>query len=93
MKKSFSKYLYIFFILFSIYDLVVMHSAGEAATRLGIALVFDPFDESQPWKERPTWQKAVLIIHLAAVAGLFGYMIGTSSGDFRQGVMDGWQGK
>jgi hypothetical protein len=92
MKTSFTKYLYIFFILFGIYDLVVMHSAGDAATRLGIALAFDPFDQAQPWKERPTWQKAVLIIHLSVVAALFGYMIG-SSGDIKQGVIDGWKGK
>lgn len=92
MKTSFNKYLYIGFVLFAIYELVFKHAAGDAATRLGIALAFDPFDQAQPWKERPTWQKAVLIIHLSVVAALFGYMIG-SSGDVKQGVMDGWLGK
>jgi len=38
---------------------------------MGIALAFDPFDQEQAWKERPNWQKAVLIIHLAVVVALF----------------------
>ncbi len=93
MKTSFNRYIYLRFILFGIYELVAKHSAGDAVTFMGIALAFDPFDQATPWKERPSWQKAVLIIHLAIVAGLFGYMIGSASGDFKQGVMDGWQGK
>ena len=93
MKTSFNKFIYIGFILFGIYELVYKHSEGDAATYMGIALAFDPFDQAQPWKERPTWQKAVLIIHLAIVAGLFGYMIGNSQSEIRKGIMDGWQGK
>ncbi len=93
MKTSFNKYIYIGFILFGIYELVAKHSAGDAATYMGIALAFDPFNQAQPWKERPTWQKAVLLIHLAIVAGLFGYMIGNSAGDIRKGFMDGLQKK
>jgi hypothetical protein len=93
MKTSFNKYLYIGFILFGLYELVIKHAPGEAATFMGIALAFDPFDQNQPWKQRPTWQKAILIIHLAVVAGLFGYMIGNSTSDFRRGLTEGWQGK
>jgi hypothetical protein len=37
---------------------------------LGIALAFDPFDQAQKWQNRPLWQKAVLMIHLAVVAVL-----------------------
>ena len=91
MKSSFNKYLYIGFVLFGLYELFVKHSALEAATRFGIALAFDPFDQDQPWKERPMWQKAVLIFHLAVVAGLFGYEVGTT--DLVQGFKDGWNGK
>jgi hypothetical protein len=79
MNASFNKFLYIGFILFGIYELTFKHSAGEAATFMGIALAFDPFDQSQPWKQRPTWQKVVLIIHLAVVAGIVGYEIGSST--------------
>ena len=68
------------------------HSTLDAATRFGIALAFDPFDQDQPWKERPMWQKAVLIFHLAVVAGLFGYEVG-SSDDLINGIKDGWNGK
>lgn len=48
----------------------------SAASSLGIALAFDPFDTEQKWNDRPTWQKAVLIIHLAFVAAMFGFGIG-----------------
>ena len=51
----------------------------DATMYLGLALAFDPFDVNQPWKERPIWQKAWLIIHLALVALLFGYGIGLDS--------------
>ena len=93
MNTSFNKFIYIGFVLFGIYELAFKHSAGDATTFMGIALAFDPFDQTQPWKERPTWQKAVLIIHLAVVAGLFGYMVGNSASDIRRGISDGWQGK
>jgi hypothetical protein len=42
----------------------------------GIGLAFDPFDQEQKWNDRPTWQKAVLIIHLGLVAAMFGFGIG-----------------
>ncbi len=93
MNTSFNKFIYIGFILFGMYELAFKHSAGEAATFMGIALAFDPFDQSQPWKQRPTWQKVVLIIHLAVVAGLIGYEVGNAASDFRKGINDGWQGK
>jgi hypothetical protein len=92
MKRSFNKYLYVGFVLLGLYELFAKHDALEAATRFGIALAFDPFDADQPWKERPTWQKGVLIFHLAVVAGLFGYEVG-SSDDLIQGIKDGWNGK
>ena len=91
MKSSFNKYLYLGFVLFGLYELLVKNSVLEAATQLGIALIFDPFDTTQPWKERPKWQKAVLILHLALIAGLFGYEVGYK--DFLNGMKDGWNGK
>ena len=91
MKSSFNKYLYIGFVLLGLYELWVKKSVLEAATQLGIALIFDPFDQNQPWKERPQWQKAILIIHLALMGGLFGYEVGYK--DFLKGMEDGWNGK
>ena len=93
MKTSFNKFIYLGFILFGIYELLLIHSPGEAASYIGIALAFDPFDQTQPWKERPNWQKAILIIHLAFVAALFGYMIGNPASDFRNGFIEGWNKK
>jgi hypothetical protein len=48
----------------------------QATASLGIALAFDPFNQEQKWNDRPTWQKAVLIIHLGFVAAMFGFGIG-----------------
>jgi hypothetical protein len=45
-------------------------------TLLGIALAFDPFDQTITWKARPIWQRAWLVIHLAICAGSFGMEIG-----------------
>jgi hypothetical protein len=93
MKTSINKYLYIGFVIFGLYQLLLKHSASEAVTQLGIALIFDPFDTEQPWKERPIWQKGVLILHLAVVFSLIGYEIGSSGGDLIKGIQDGWNGK
>ena len=48
----------------------------QAAASLGIGLAFDPFNPEQKWNDRPTWQKAVMIIHLALVAAMFGFGVG-----------------
>jgi len=48
----------------------------QAVSSFGIALAFDPFDQEQKWNDRPTWQKTVLIVHLALVAALFGFAVG-----------------
>lgn len=52
------------------------HRPLEAATYWGIALAFDPFDDAQPWKERPIWQRAWLLVHLALTAAAFGLGMG-----------------
>jgi hypothetical protein len=76
MKSPFSKYLYIGFIILGLYQAIFSKDYVQAAASMGIGLAFDPFDTEQKWNERPTWQKAVLIIHLAIVAALFGLGIG-----------------
>jgi hypothetical protein len=76
MKSPFSKYLYIGFIILGLYQAIFSKDYLQAAASMGIGLAFDPFDTEQKWNERPTWQKAVLIIHLAIVAALFGLGIG-----------------
>ena len=92
MKTSFNKFIYIGFILFGVYELVYRNSPGEAASFIGIALAFDPFDPTVTWKQRPIWQRAVLIVHLAIVAACFGMQIGLVDG-VQQGFQDGWKGR
>ena len=76
MKTSFLKFLYIGFLLLGLYQAIVSKDYMQAASSLGIGLAFDPFNPEQKWNDRPTWQKAVLIIHLALVAAMFGLGIG-----------------
>ena len=76
MKTPFNKFLYIGFLMLGFYQAVIKKDYMEAVASLGIALAFDPFDTEQKWNDRPIWQKAVLIIHLVLVAGLFGFGIG-----------------
>ena len=76
MKTPFNKYLYIGFVMLGIYQAIANHDFILAAASLGIGLAFDPFNPEQKWNERPIWQKAVLIVHLALVAALLGFGIG-----------------
>lgn len=76
MKNSFNRILYVGFLLLGIYQAAVSKDYMQAAASLGIAMAFDPFNQEQKWQDRPIWQKAVLIIHLALVAAMFGFGIG-----------------
>ena len=76
MKTPFNKFLYIGFLLLGLFQAFFSKDYMQATAPLGIALAFDPFDQEQKWNERPKWQKAVLIIHLALVAAMFGFGIG-----------------
>lgn len=74
--KNFNKGAYLVFVIAAIAFLFIDKNTSNTAVFLGVALVFDPFDINQKWAERPYWQKAWLILHLAATAAAFGYMIG-----------------
>jgi hypothetical protein len=77
MKKfNFFRFLYISFVLLGIYYVVFKQDFIEASAQFGIALAFDPFDQKLSWKNRPTWQKVWLVIHLATTALFFGYGVG-----------------
>jgi hypothetical protein len=76
MKTSFNKFLYVGFILVGLFQALFSVDYMQAVSSFGIALAFDPFDQEQKWNDRPTWQKAVLIIHLGLVAALFGFAVG-----------------
>jgi hypothetical protein len=76
MKTPFNKYLYVGFLLLGTYQALFNKDYIQAAASFGIGLAFDPFDSSQSWNERPTWQKIVLYVHLAIVAAMFGLGVG-----------------
>lgn len=76
MKAPYNKFIYIGFSLLAAYYVIFQKDYSNAAMNLGIALAFDPFDQNQPWQERPKWQKAWLLIHLAVAASLIGLEIG-----------------
>ena len=75
MNKSINKFLYIGFLLLGLFQAIVSKDYMQAAASLGIGMAFDPFNPEQKWNDRPTWQKAVLIVHLALVAAMFGFGI------------------
>jgi hypothetical protein len=70
-----NRLLYGGFTALGIYKLASGHH-GDAAMYFGIALAFDPFDKTITWKERPFWQRAWLVVHLAICAGSLGMEIG-----------------
>lgn len=78
MNKNFNKILYFGFLIIGVYQAFFSKDYLQAASSFGIGLVFDPFNPEQNWKERPFWQKAVLILHLAIAAALLGLGIGLS---------------
>lgn len=43
----------------------------NAASNLGIALIFDPFNQQKKWNDRPLYQRVWLIVHVMLVFGLF----------------------
>ena len=78
MKTPFNKFLYIGFLALGFYQAIFHKDYLQAAASLGIGLAFDPFDTEQKWNNRPTWQKVILVIHLALVAAMFRFGIALS---------------
>jgi hypothetical protein len=76
MKTPFNRYLYAGFLLLGFYQAFFNKDYLQAAASFGIGMAFDPFDPEQKWNDRPTWQKAVLIVHLGVTAAMFGLGIG-----------------
>jgi hypothetical protein len=76
MKTPFNKFLYMGFLALGLYQALLNRDYIQAASSMGIGLAFDPFDTEQKWTDRPTWQKSVLIIHLAWAAAMFGLGVG-----------------
>jgi hypothetical protein len=69
ISTGFNRWLYGAFVALCIYNLI-RGNAGDAASNLGIAMIFDPFAPAN-WGERKKWQKVWLFVHVALVIGLF----------------------
>ncbi|MEY4572804.1 MAG: hypothetical protein RLZ10_2061 [Bacteroidota bacterium] len=76
MKSPFTRFLYLGFLLLGLFGAIFTKDYIKAAGHLGIALAFDPFNPEQKWNDRPTWQKTILILHVALVAAIFAFGIG-----------------
>jgi tetratricopeptide (TPR) repeat protein len=71
--KQINRYAYILYMILVIY-LVFKGDYDWALTNMGVALVFDPFDPSVKWQDRPRYQKTWLLLHLAIMAMGFVYI-------------------
>jgi hypothetical protein len=71
--KKFNRIAYGLSILLALYFLFISKDVSQAAGTLGIALIFDPFDQKLSFGKRPVYQRAWLIIHLVCVLALLGY--------------------
>lgn len=66
----FYKMAYGLFILLALYYLIVNKSISDFLIQFGIALVFDPFNPSVAWKDRPLYQRVWLILHVSILLGV-----------------------
>ena len=69
-----NRYAYGIFLLLVIYQLV-NYDIENATINLGIALIFDPFDQNVTWKDRPMYQRIWLLVHVALTFGGFLYLV------------------
>ena len=69
-----NRYAYIIFLALVVY-LFIKGDYDDAIANLGIAMVFDPFDASVKWNDRPLYQRAWLIVHVTLVLAGFAFLI------------------
>ena len=60
----FNRLAYSLFVTLALYQVIFRMDYIDAASSMGIALIFDPFDHTIKWTRRPPWQRAWLIVHL-----------------------------
>ncbi len=71
----FNRLVYTLFIVLAVYQVAMRQDFIDAASSMGITLIFDPFNPSISWKDRYAWQNAVLFLHLGIAAAFLGYGI------------------
>ena len=74
LSPAFYRWMYGAFVLLSVYFLF-RTDYMTAASNLGIALIFDPFNPTIKWQNRKTYQKVWLFVHVALMIVLFVYVI------------------
>ncbi|CAN5787200.1 hypothetical protein BH10BAC3_BH10BAC3_41830 [soil metagenome] len=67
------RYAYILYMALVVYQ-VCKGDYEWAVANMGIALIFDPFDASVKWHDRPQYQRVWLIVHLAIMLAGFAYI-------------------
>jgi len=75
MNTPFNRYVYIAFVLVGLYYAILSKEPMQATIYLGLALVFDPFNTSQKWDDRPLWQRGILVVHLVLTLAMIGWEI------------------
>lgn len=73
--NGFYKLCYALFIGLALYQILVRKDFIEAATSLGIGLIFDPFDRNITWLKRPLWQRIWILSQLLVAVALIGFGI------------------
>lgn len=61
-----NKYIYITFLIAAII-FACLKDYGTTIIFGGIGLAFDPFDQQTSFRDRPRWQRALLIVHVLFV--------------------------
>lgn len=71
----FNRFMYGAFVMLSLYHLFIRHDVADGMSNMGIALIFDPFDQRITWTQRPVYQRAWLLVHAGIVLVLLGYLL------------------
>ncbi len=71
---NFNKPAYLLFAITGV-GFLIANDFSQAVVFFGLALVFDPFDITVPFKKRPLYQQVWLIVHLAITIALFVLML------------------
>jgi hypothetical protein len=87
MNTKFNTYIHVAFVLYGLSLVFGSNNSNQALIYFGLALAFDPFDVNQPWKERPKWQKSILIAELVFT---FLLLISSIWPDLKMGLVDGF---
>ena len=71
----FNRMAYILFSVAGICFYFIGHDLSQTTVFFGLALVFDPFDQSVKWKDRPLYQRVWLFVHSALTIAVFTAMM------------------